>query len=73
MAPKSSRRQQFTDEYTEESDSSTMKRRRKDRTREETETDSEQMEPSMGTVFVRFLMSRRSRCDGGHGGAQEAA
>lgn len=48
MAPKSSRRQQFTDEYTEESDSSTMKRRRKDRAREETETDSEPMEPSVG-------------------------
>ena len=51
MAPKSSRRQQFTDEYTEESDSSTMKRRRKDRGRDDKESDSEPMEPSVGTGF----------------------
>ena len=51
MAPKSSRRQQFTDEYTEESDSSTMKKRRKDRVHDDTESDSEPMEPSVGTGF----------------------
>ena len=51
MAPRGSRRQQYMDDYTDESDSSSSKRRRKEKVKEEVELEPEVKKPSGGKAL----------------------